>query len=340
MISQYNSKQKRPKIILCGSPEFAATTFQAMLDSNQFEILAVITETDKPSGRGAEVRPTPVKTFAIKNNLLVLQPHTLKGITNNNGSIATNNQQNLAFVESLSSLKNLDAIITVAYGKIIPQGLIDFPKYGIINAHASLLPRWRGAAPIHRALFSGDNKTGVCLMQTIKELDAGPVFCSQETTITEDDSFYSLHNRLATISVNLLNNQLPLILSGHLLATPQPTIGITHASKWQALDRQINWTEDASTTLRRIRTCSPEPGARTRYNDTILKVYSARRLKDQNFPKRPPGTIVEANRAELIVAVGDSEFLALEELQFPGKKRLPISEILKSRHFQTGQIFS
>lgn len=332
------------RIGLLGTPQFAVTIFDELRVSEKFEISCVITETDKPSGRGHKLQSTPVKLWATDFSIPVLQPSSLKRIQfdENTRSLSCNSsvKANQDFTEFLNSHKPFDIFITAAYGKIIPQAILDFPTNGILNVHASLLPRWRGAAPIHRALFSGDKSTGVCLMKTELTLDTGPVFLSKELDILDSDNYLTLHNRLASLGAKLLAENLEAIISGEILSTPQPESNITYAEKWDTAERAIDWSEAAETIQRRIRTCSPAPGARAVFGNLSVKILLAHTKRDQNYPKLAPGSIVDVNRAELVIACGGNSFLSIDEMQFPGKSRLPIAEIIKGRSFEVGDCFS
>lgn len=330
------------RLIFLGSPQFASLILDELVQSNeQYEVVAVITESDKPAGRGQKLTPTSVKTTAIKHNIELLQPETLRGIklSDKNQLIATKDS-NRDFVDRLNSLAPIDAMITVAYGKIIPRSILAYPRVAIINVHASLLPRWRGAAPIHRALFSGDSKTGISIMKTVYELDEGPVYCSEEIEISTEDDFGTLHDKLADCAVRTLLGSLPKILQAELEAKEQPSEGVTYADKWMKGDFSINWHDAAEVTQRRIRTCAPSPGARTNLNGELLKIFSASIKEDQNYPAAAkPGEVVEVNRAELVIATGSDKFLSIEQMQFPGRKKLPVSEVLKSKKIELGEVF-
>lgn len=309
------------KLLFLGTPAFAAVALEALAKNNRYEILAVITQPDKPAGRGNKLKAPEVKITAERLGIKVFQPETLKD-----------------FSIQLKELGQVDAVICVAYGKIVPKALLDYPKVAAINIHPSLLPRWRGAAPVQWALFSGDSETGVCLMQMDEGLDTGPVYLTQKETIKNSDDFTSLEARLAQIGAKMLLDNLPLILSGKLKAIPQEDKGLTYAEKWDQENYRINWSEDAITCLRRIKTCSPD-GARASFRGELVKIHSAVALKEK-YASKAPGTIVHLNKEEIIVAVGSSQFICILEMQFPGKKKLTVRDILSGKRFEIGERFS
>ncbi len=302
-----------------GTPEFACPALGALVNAGEYDIKAVLTQPDKPAGRGNKLTPPPIKLLAEKLGLNVFQPKSLKGY-----------QPKIQY----------DAFIAVAYGKIIPKELLQSPRCGIINIHPSLLPRWRGAAPIQHALFAGDKVTGTSIMQIDEGLDTGPVYKTVEMPIDDTDDFGSLHDKLKIQGAELLLEILPQILNGNLSPTSQQTSGETYAQKWDKEDLQINWQEHADITLRRIRTCSPHQGARTNLEGNAVKIFKAHDVANQNFPDKGPGEIVELNKGELIVTAGEACYIAIDEMQFPGKKRLPISEILKGHQLTIGNKFT
>ena len=277
-----------------------------------------------------KIKAPEVKVFAEKHAIPVFQPKSLKGITvSNDGQLSSSKASASPLVDFLNRIKPIDFFVVAAYGKIMPEVLLEFPKVSCLNIHASLLPRWRGAAPIHRAIFAGDAKTGICLMEMEVSLDTGPVYVHAETEIDSSETFGSLHDRLAQMGSELLVASLPEIQAGTLLKTPQAQEGITYAEKWTPEDAQICWADPADQTDRRIRTCTPNPGARTTYKGLSLKIFSARVIDDQNFGTHPPGTIVEVNKFEIILSTGSEKFIAIDEMQIPGKKRLKTEDLLR-----------
>jgi methionyl-tRNA formyltransferase len=317
------------KLLLFGSPSFAVRCFERIVEDRRYEITAVVTQTDKPAGRGQRLQPPPVKEFAAAHGLRVFQPDTLRRLDDSESELGNFLRREGPF----------DAFVVVAYGKIIPEPLLALPRRGIINVHASLLPRWRGACPIQWTIFSGDSRTGVCLMRIEKGLDTGPVFAVEEIPLTGAEDFGALYKQLAETGAGLLKRRLPAILDGTLQAEPQRSEGVTHAEKWTADHAKIRWEEPAEITVRRIRASAPEPASAAMFRGERIKILRASHRIDPSLPPSPPGAIVECNRAELVVATGSRDYITLEELQFPGKKRLPIREILRGKNFQLGERF-
>jgi len=338
---------KPQNIIFLGTPEFAVPTLEALLNDKNIAVKAVITQADKPAGRGQQLTPPPIKIVAEQHNIPVFQPLSLKTLSTTailpttpyQKPQLTGEKSSESLAEFLNSVPTIDALVTVAYGKILPASLVHLARCGIINIHPSALPRWRGAAPLQHTIFSGDPKTEICIMQADEGLDTGPVYLRSEYQINETDTFASLHDRFAIEGAKLLVEVLPKILNGELVALPQTDTGATYAEKWEKEDALINWADDSAVTLARIRASYPNPGARTTLDNEQVKVYAAHKVLDKNYPQLAAGTIVEANRAEVIISAGRSEFISLDEIQFPGKKRLQIAEILKGRTFSIGQLF-
>ena len=327
----------KPRLFFLGTPEFAVPALRALYESGQFEISLVITQPDKPAGRGQELTPPPIKEFAVAHGIPVFQPASLKGFTYDESGALVGPAALDGLIGALTT-GGFAAGIAVAYGKIIPKQLIELPQRGIVNIHPSKLPRWRGAAPLQRALFAGDEETAIALMAIDEGLDTGGVYISEPHEIRPEDDYGSLAARAAERGAQRLVENLPLILSGELQAQPQIAVGLTYAEKWEKEENQIRWDEPAAVTLRRIRTAAPEPGARTIFEDQSVKIYRAKQVQFAGAAA-PPGTIVEANRSELIVAAGDGGYIALEELQFPGKKRLPIADVLRGKKLERGMSF-
>ena len=334
-----------PEVVFFGTPEFAATIFQALLDSRICRIAAVVCQPDKPQGRGRELSLLPVKKLALEAGIPVLQPVALKGMTVSTDSsgrkkIAPGKKSQAVFCDTLNSIENLKIFVVVAYGRILPKEIIDFPPLGSVNIHSSVLPRWRGAAPMHRAIFAGDPTTGISLMNLEETMDTGPIYAETHTPIASDETFGSLHDRLAILGAELLINTLPGIISGTVKPIPQRTEGVTHAEKWERDDCRIHWEESAAVTDRRVRTSSPFPGAKAVLNGEEVKVFSTKVVADQTLPKKPAGTIVEMHKTEIIVACGTSEYISIGEMQFPGKKRLSVRDLLNGKKLTLGQVFS
>lgn len=326
------------RIVFFGTPTFALPTLTTLVNSPEYDLIAVVTQPDKPAGRGQELTPPPVKSLATERHIPVFQPKSLRGLQRAADGKLVGDSETAPLADLLSSAP-IDAFVVVAYGKLIVPALLDLPRTGIINVHASLLPRWRGACPIQWALFSGDTETGVCLMRIEQGLDTGGVFSRQAIPITDEDTTGSLFEKLASLGAELVARDLPQILSGALAAIPQPSAGVTYAEKWERSHAEIPWPDPAETTVRRIRCCAPTPGARTTFEGELFKIFRARTATDSTLPPAAPGTIVEVNRSEVIVATGNHTHLSLEEVQLAGKKRLLIREALCSGKFAVGKQF-
>lgn len=332
----------KPSLIFFGTPEFAVPSLRSLIESGAFSIRAVVTQPDKPAGRGQRLTPPPIKQLALEHALPVYQPVSLKKMDvteEGQRKYLRGEKSGAQLAEFLNSIAPIDVGVSVAYGKIIPSVLLQYPRRGVVNIHPSLLPRWRGAAPLQRALFSGDTTTGVTLMQVDDGLDTGPVYCVREVSISEGETMGTLHDKLAELSGEILIECLPQIVEELITPTSQSDEGVTYAEKWDHQDMKINWSESAEVTLRRIRTCSPFPGTRASLGGMQVKIFAAHQVPDQNFPTECPGTVVDIDKAQLIVTVGSGEYVAIDEMQFPGKKRLPIAEIMRGKSLHVGDRF-
>lgn len=260
----------KKRIVFMGSPEFAVPALQALID--HFHVVGVITQPDRPAGRGRILTPPPVKTLAIASGLQVIQPERIRQ------------------PEAMQQLKTWlpDAIVVAAFGQILQQEVLGLPPYGCINIHASLLPRWRGAAPIHAAILHGDQLTGVSIMRMDKGIDTGPVFSQQSIEILPDDTSASLGSRLATAGANLLIDTLPDILSGGLPPQPQDESQATYAPMLKKEDGQLDFTQPAQSLVNRVLAYNPWPGAFITWQNQLLKIHQARTMRLKS-PDRIPG---------------------------------------------------
>ena len=290
------------RIAFAGTPEFAVPALQALCDSPH-TVVGVLTQPDRPKGRGRQIAASPVKACALSRALPVSQPVSLR----------TELER-----ADLASWRP-DVLVVVAYGLILPRAVLDLPRLGCINIHASLLPRWRGAAPIQRAILAGDRQTGVSIMQLDVGLDTGPVFVQEPTPIAAHDSAGSLHDRLAADGASALLRVLAQLADGSALAAPQSTEGVTYAAKIDKAEALIDWSRDATCLDRQIRAFNPWPIAETRFKGEQLRIYAARLEEDIPHPSAQPGTIVAVRDDAMIVACG-SGYLAVTELQRPGRR--------------------
>lgn len=310
-------------ILFFGTPEFAVSPLQALLALPDAQVVAVITQPDGPGGRGQRLQESPVKRVALESGILVLQPANLR-------------RSPYFLLENLPKDVSIDISVVVAFGQILPQEVLRFPRLGSLNIHASLLPRWRGAAPIHRAIMAGDSETGVCLMQMDEGLDTGPVFTSASMPIASGDTAGELHNRLSESGAELLRAALPKIVRGELQATSQKSDGVTYAKKISPEETRIDWSASSTDVARKVHGLSPFPGAYTTFEGKRLKLFRASASREAPRAVKP-GEVLIAEGARLEVCCG-SGTVELSELQLEGKKRLQAEEFLRGISIYPGVI--
>lgn len=301
------------RLVFMGTPDLARTVLAALADDARFHLLAVVAQPDKPTGRGLQVTPPPVKVEALARELPVLQP--LKA-------------REPAFLEQLRALAP-DVIAVAAYGQILPQALLDIPRHGCLNVHTSLLPRWRGAAPIQWAIAEGDAETGVTIMRMEAGLDTGPMIAEVRTPISNTDTGQTLHDRLAGLGGRLLCDALPRYVAGELPLRPQPAEGVTYARKITKEDGRLDWNLPASVLDRRLRAFTPWPGSfafiPAEPKPKLLKIHRAEPLPHP--APTIPGTVLSADRHGIIVACGEGA-LRLLEVQPEGGRRMTAEPFL------------
>lgn len=302
--------ESRPRIVFFGTPEFAAVGLRTLLDMPTLSVGAVVTQPDRPAGRGNKLHSSPVKLLAVERGIPVLQPERIR-------------KAEQAFLDELTPFGPFDLGVVIAFGQILPQSVLDLPRRGCLNVHGSLLPRWRGAAPIQRAMMSGDAETGVCLMQMEAGLDTGPVFSESRTPIESGDTFRSLHDRLAHGGAALLRRDILSIVDGSLTSRPQPVEGVTYAHKITAADQIINWSKSADEIAHLIRALDPAPGATTFLEGRRVKLFSP---EIQSTPLLPPGAL-DVSSGHLRIGCGTG-VLAPQEAQPEGKRRMTTREWL------------
>jgi methionyl-tRNA formyltransferase len=299
------------RVAFAGTPDFAVPPLEALRASGH-ELVGVLTQPDRPKGRGQQLTPGPVKQAAQRHGLPVLQPPSLK------------NEAARAEVAALRP----DVLVVVAYGLLLPQAMLDLPRLGCVNIPASLLPRWRGAAPIQRAILAGDVETGVSIMQMDAGLDTGPVLLKRRISIAENDTGGSLHDKLAALGAPALIEALEGLAGGTLRAEPQPSSGVTYAEKLQKAEAPIDWSRDAHAIERQVRAFNPWPVAETRLGGEQLRIFTARAQKEGSTGVAP-GTVIAARDDAIIVACGVGE-LRIEELQRAGRRLLSAREFMNS----------
>ncbi|MES2547105.1 MAG: methionyl-tRNA formyltransferase [Pseudomonadota bacterium] len=308
------------KIIFAGTPEFAVPALAALMAAGH-EIVMVLTQPDRPAGRGMQLKASPVKQLAIQHDLNVFQPASLKP----------------ADVQAQISEANADVMIVAAYGLIIPTTVLNMPKHGCYNIHASLLPRWRGAAPIHRALLAGDTETGVTIMEVVPALDAGAMVSKGVVPITDTDTTQTLHDALSNIGAELMVQAMQtLAVEGTLAATVQDESLVTYAHKLEKAESAIDWSKSAVEISRQVRGFNPFPVASAQFRDETCRIWYATVLNQPS--SAAPGEII-ATGAYIQVACGQ-DVLAVHELQMPGGKRQTAQQFVQGQHVKLGELFS
>ena len=312
------------KVAFAGTPEFAQAAL-ARLHAAGFTVPLVLTQPDRPAGRGMKLQPSPVKAFAVDHGLPVIQPRSLRL----DGKFPDDAQ---AAREALRQAAP-DVLVVAAYGLILPQWVLDLPPRGCLNIHASLLPRWRGAAPIHRAIEAGDTRTGITIMQMDAGLDTGDMLLVEALDIDAGDTTATLHDKLAALGARLIVEALDLAARGGLRRTPQPSEGVTYAHKIEKAEAAIDWTQPADMIERRIRAFDPFPGAVTTLAGEPLKLWRARVSEGHG----DPGEVLSSGGEALVVACGSGS-LAVTQLQRAGGKRLPASQFVQAHPDLAGRM--
>ncbi len=306
------------RIVYAGTPDFAVPALQALIDAGQAPV-AVYTQPDRPAGRGRKLTPSPVKRCAEQAGLPVHQPLTLKD---------PEAQQALAALEP-------ELMIVAAYGLLLPPAVLEMPRLGCVNLHASLLPRWRGAAPIQRALLAGDRETGITLMQMDEGLDTGGMLAKAVLPIGEDSTAAELHDELARLGAELLIEKLPRLLAGELQAEPQDDAEASYAAKLSKAEAEIDWRKPAQLLQREVRAFNPWPVSFTHLHGQPVKIWSARALETPG--EGEPGQVLAHDADGIRVATGDGQLL-IDALQFAGKQRRSAAEVRSARNL-TGERF-
>lgn len=299
------------KIIFAGTPDFSVPTLRALIDSPA-QVVAVYTQPDRPAGRGRRLTASPVKETAIAHGLPTYQPSTLKDAPS---------------TTTLAAL-GADLMVVVAYGLLLPTAILTAPRLGCVNVHASLLPRWRGAAPIQRALLAGDSETGITIMAMEAGLDTGPMYLTRSLPIAHDETGGSLHDRLARLGAEALLAALPGIIAGTLTPQPQDDSLATYAKKLSKDEARIDWRHPARAIERQIRAFDPWPVAETRLGGTTLRIWAGQASETPSVA--PPGTIIATSKGGIEVATGDG-CLRITRVQPAGKRPMAAADFLNAR---------
>ncbi|WP_188647611.1 methionyl-tRNA formyltransferase [Marinithermofilum abyssi] len=300
-----------------GTPDFAVPSLHMLMDKG-YEVVGVITQPDRPVGRKRVLTPPPVKVAAEKMGLPVFQPERLR---------------EPEAVARFLAMKP-DLVVTAAYGQLLPEEVLRAPKHGCINVHASLLPKYRGGAPIHHALINGEKETGVTIMYMVKELDAGDILSQQAIPITDEDDVGTLHDRLAKVGADLLAKTLPPLLEGTIQPIPQNPAEVTYAPNIRREDEKIDWTRPARDLFNQVRGLRPWPVAFTLWKGKPLKIWRALVLETETM--EPPGTVLRVDEAGVVVAAGENALL-IKELQPAGKKRMTADQFARGRNMEPGE---
>lgn len=302
-----------------GTPTFAVPSLEKL--NEKFDVVAIFTKVDKPNARGKKINYSPVKEFGIANNLKIYQPENFKD------------------EKLIQEIKNLqpDLIVVVAYGKILPKEVIDIPKYGIINIHSSLLPRFRGAAPINAAIISGDKKSGVSIMYVEEELDAGDVILQKETSISDEDTFLSLHDRLKVLGADLLMESIELIEKGKVNAAKQDSNLVTFVKPFKKEDCKIDWTKNSREIFNFVRGMNPFPTAFSIINDSIIKIYETK-IYDKVYPNAVCGEVVDFIKGTGIVVKTNDASLIITSAKPENKKQMSGVDLINGNFLKKGEI--
>ena len=308
------------RIIFAGTPDFAAYTLTDLI-AKQHDIISVYTQPDRKTGRGQKLTPPPVKQIAIEHGIDVQQPVSLKSD------------------EEYQVLKKFkpDLIIVVAYGMLLPQKVLDVPEHGCLNIHASLLPKWRGAAPIQRAIEAGDKKTGVCIMQMEAGLDTGPILSQAEVIIEQHDTSVSMHDKLAKIGATMLLSTLDSLTSHQTNSRAQDHAAACYAHKITKTEATIDWRESAQAIHQKINAFNPWPICQSICNNQRVRIWQAEVIQQDSTAT--PGTIIKLDKNGLQIKCG-TDILSVQTVQRDGSKPLPISDFVNSTDLQTGDQFS
>ncbi len=308
------------RVAFAGTPEFSVPSLEALINTPSVELVGVYTQPDRPAGRGKKLHKSPIKALAEKRGLAVIQPDTFK------------DQDVIRHFEILG----VDLMVVVAYGLLLPGTVLDTPRLGCVNVHASLLPRWRGAAPIQRAIEAGDHKTGVTLMRMQIELDSGPVLAQSEIDIGDDETGGSLHQKLSILGGEMIRDRIADFDAQILQPQPQDSKRVTYAKKLSKDEATLDWRQNGENLERKVRAFNPWPMATASLAGTILRVVKASYRNHRAGGM--PGEVLDANKSGISVQTGDGQ-LNLEVLQKPGGRALAVADLLNGMTITRGMVF-
>ena len=317
------------RVIFAGTPEFARVALARLLAAG-FTVPLVLTQPDRPAGRGMKLQASPVKQCALDHGIAVAQPRSLR--------LDGKYPEDAAAARDALLAAQADVMVVAAYGLILPQWVLDMPAKGCLNIHASLLPRWRGAAPIHRAIEAGDAETGVTIMQMDAGLDTGDMLLVEKTPIAPTDTTAVLHDRLAELGGRMIVEALELAACGGLQPVPQPAQGVTYAHKIEKAESEIDWSLPAHVIGQRIRAFDPFPGASTALQGEAIKVWGYEIDSCSRLSSERCGQILASGPEGVTVACGEGGALRLTTLQRAGGKRLPVADFLRGFPLTVGQV--
>lgn len=317
------------RVIFAGTPEFARVAL-ARLHAAGFSIPLVLTQPDRPAGRGMKLQASPVKQFALEHGIAVAQPRSLR--------LDGKHPDDAAAARETLLAAQADVMVVAAYGLILPQWVLDLPPRGCLNIHGSLLPRWRGAAPIHRAIEAGDAQTGITIMQMDAGLDTGDMLLVEKLPILPTDTTGTLHDKLAALGARMIVEALELAACGGLKPVPQPEAGVSYAHKIEKAEARVDWAQPALAIARRIAAFDPFPGAHTQCGNETIKLWNACVEAGANANGQAPGTVLTVADDGLTVACGEG-VLRLSSLQRAGAKRLPVADFVRGFDLKPGMKF-
>ncbi|WP_166238110.1 methionyl-tRNA formyltransferase [Paenibacillus turpanensis] len=316
------STRDHTRIVFMGTPDFAVPSLRLLLEEG-YHVVGVVTQPDRPKGRKKVLTPTPVKEEALKHGLPVYQPLKLRAPE---------------AVEEVRALQP-DLIITAAYGQILPKSVLDLPKHGCINVHGSLLPKYRGGAPIQRAIMNGESATGVTIMYMAEGLDTGDMLTRVEVPITDEDDSGTIFTKLSEAGAELLRDTLPDLLEGKLQAVPQNEAEASYARNLSRDDERIDWQRDARSLFNQVRGLRPFSGGFTLWNGDVLKIWRCQPAASKAASGAKPGTVLDTSGECIVVAAGEGSALLITELQPAGKKAMSAADFVRGGQIQKGTVF-